>query len=310
MDSEYPFEVHEVPCHLPAAFRNDFASSRHRIALVHGDNTSNYTLKLPEQSINQIPLSCLFRMDILYSSLKMESEIGSKNSQYPDLCVTAPAIRLMKFKDGSDGNSLEYKLESFELGSPPPFTTLSYTWWDPFHVEDESEGTKSSDIGGQSNHLAFCNQQPVRLRRNLYEALQTIKQRHDRPTHLCVDAICINQMGDNERNSQVGLMSDVAFAWLGPKLEFSDKTHALLYTFGAGISEMRRLGNSLHIRPNVARAGPRTGALPSPRVRLDSMELFLSRRLVEPNLDIAEGSSCQATCLTFWQSHVWLRPRY
>ena len=176
----------------------------------------------------------------------MDSETGPKTFRYPELSTTVPAIRLMSFASGCADTSLEYTLESFELNSLPPFTALSYTWGDPFRVEDDSEGIDSSDIWDQSNHLAFCNQQPVQLRKNLYEALQTIKQRDDRPTYVWVDAICINQLDDDERSSQVGLMSDIygradlVIAWLGSELESSEKAEALLYTFGTGISNMIR----------------------------------------------------------------------
>jgi hypothetical protein len=94
-----------------------------------------------------------------------------------------------------------------------------------------------------SSHLAFWNQQLVHLLKNMYEALHAIKLREDRPSCLWVDAICINQLDDSERTSQVSLMSDIygadlVIAWLGPEDESSRRANALLYGFGTGISHM------------------------------------------------------------------------
>lgn len=170
--------------------------------------------------------------------------VEARHSCIPSSATFVPAIRLMSFAaepTHGDG-SLEYALESFEITSIPPFTGLSYTWGNPFTTDGSDE--TSIETWEKSNHLAFCNQQPVRLRKNLYDALQTIKLRENRPTYLWVDAICINQSDDAERTSQVSLMSDIygqadqVIAWLGPKDESSQRAHALLYGFGTGISHM------------------------------------------------------------------------
>jgi len=185
---------------------------------------------------------------------------------YPELSTAVSAIRLISFAaepSTGEGSLLEYTLESYELSSLPPFTALSYTWGSPFPAEgsderysvgseagseagseETSEETNSTENWDEPIHLAICNQQPVYLRKNLYEALQTMKLRDDRPAYLWVDAICINQSDGDERSSQVGLMSDIysqadlIIAWLGPEDESSRRAHDLLYTFGTGIEEM------------------------------------------------------------------------
>jgi hypothetical protein len=174
----------------------------------------------------------------------MEHDSKIKTFRYPELSRSAPAIRLMTFTSVGDDAFLEYAPESFELDSFPPFTALSYTWGSLFLVEDVSLGTYQSAIWDEPNYLAICNQQSIHLRKNLYEALQTLRQGEDRCVYLWVDDICINQMDDDERTSQVGLMSDIygradmVIAWLGPELECLEKAHALLYNFGTGIMEM------------------------------------------------------------------------
>jgi Heterokaryon incompatibility protein (HET) len=168
--------------------------------------------------------------------------LEARHSCIPQLSAIIPAIRLMSFRPDGGDESLQYTLESFELNSIPLFTCLSYTWGRPFPAK---KGFEETNIAWETpNHLAFCNQQLVHLRKNLYEALQAIKLREDRPSYLWVDAICINQLDDPDRTSQVSLMSDIygqadlVIAWLGPGDEFSQQAHALLYGFGIGISRM------------------------------------------------------------------------
>ena len=69
-----------------------------------------------------------------------------------------------------------------------------------------------------------------KVRPNLHAALQQLRLR-DRPKRLWIDAICINQEDNDEKNAQVSLMADVyskatsVCVWLGEAS--SDSTLAL-----------------------------------------------------------------------------------
>ncbi|KAH8769529.1 heterokaryon incompatibility protein-domain-containing protein [Hyaloscypha finlandica] len=177
------------------------------------------------------------KLSIISNRYRTHLLIRSSTFIYPDL-GSAPAMRLISFTTSSRRSALEFDLVTFELGSLPPFTALSYTWGSPFPSD------KAHEIWNEPNHLAFCNQQPIAIRKNLYDALQHIRTREHEPAWIWVDAVCINQADDEERTSQVEMMSDIygtadlVLAWLGPEDEASRRAHTMLNTFGRGIFKM------------------------------------------------------------------------
>lgn len=95
------------------------------------------------------------------------------------------------------------------------FEAISYCW-----------GTELSQ-----KHLHVANGSSLRLTQSLYDALQAFRHL-DRPRHLWVDAVCINQDDIHERSSQVQMMGSIyararrVLVWLGPCLPGGTETIA------------------------------------------------------------------------------------
>ncbi|OAG01643.1 HET-domain-containing protein, partial [Paraphaeosphaeria sporulosa] len=114
------------------------------------------------------------------------------------LLVVQPAVAELR------DSPLEEQLSGSGQGDSLKYMALSYTWGDP-------EPTFSILLEGMD----------FRIRENLYEALL-----HFRPTRgklvIWIDAVCINQEDEQERESQVAMMRDIykeaegVWAWLGP----------------------------------------------------------------------------------------------
>ncbi|KAG4415970.1 hypothetical protein IFR04_010920 [Cadophora malorum] len=97
-----------------------------------------------------------------------------------------------------------------KLHEAPPFKALSYTWGSP----------------NDPQHSIIMNGRTISVRENLFLALQ---QFHTRPETLIIwiDAVCINQADENERNEQVAKMKTIyehaeeVCVWLGPSYKDS-----------------------------------------------------------------------------------------
>ncbi|KAI0804272.1 heterokaryon incompatibility protein-domain-containing protein [Xylaria sp. FL0064] len=102
------------------------------------------------------------------------------------------------------GETLRYSLEEFTYAYCPAYIALSYVW-------GTERFTSSISINGTNT--------PVRP--NLAEALSSIAK-SDPNVYLWVDAICINQQGEEEKSSLVQHMGEIfakaksVYAWLGP----------------------------------------------------------------------------------------------
>ena len=107
--------------------------------------------------------------------------------QYTSFDSTQLSIRLVKI-DGleSSHEAPRCLIETFQLSTLPPYKALSYTWGNPYPKSKEDTDEWTLDF------LIFCNDQELRVHRNLW-----------------VDAVCINQDDVTERNSQVGLMPQI-----------------------------------------------------------------------------------------------------
>ncbi|EPE30004.1 hypothetical protein GLAREA_01164 [Glarea lozoyensis ATCC 20868] len=98
----------------------------------------------------------------------------------------------------------EIKLLEFDVDQAPAYQALSYCW------------------GGQQPSIGvICNDLLLLITTNLFQALWMLSLNMSEPTFLWVDAICINQSDDDEKNIQVGLMRDIyatarkVHVWLG-----------------------------------------------------------------------------------------------
>jgi hypothetical protein len=106
------------------------------------------------------------------------------------------------------------------LDDKPNYAALSYTWGDPRDTEMITVGLSS-----------------VPVTRNLYSALEHL--RYDNTVRLMwIDALCINQMDDEEKSWQVQLMREIyqrasfVTIWLGPADGTSDEVMDFLHQLG------------------------------------------------------------------------------
>jgi hypothetical protein len=114
-------------------------------------------------------------------------------------------IRLLQIADATPHN-LRFNVVHVSRTSAPPYTALSYTWGDEKAEED-----------------IYLDGKDFLIRRNLWSALHYLIpfSRMAGWKHIWVDAICIDQDNDSERNVQVKSMdatyreAAVVSVWLG-----------------------------------------------------------------------------------------------
>ncbi len=102
---------------------------------------------------------------------------------------------------------ISLRVEQVQRQHAPSYTAVSYTWGD-------DNPTEIIQLNGQSFHV----------RPNLWSCLYCLSLEANRQimwTHIWVDAICIDQTNDQERNAQVRLMDTIyrnassVSGWLG-----------------------------------------------------------------------------------------------
>lgn len=110
-------------------------------------------------------------------------------------------------------------VEAFPLDEAPPYLTLSYCWESPRIDQETTEAYREERdwvvlAPNQQNYV-------IKVRRNLYEALQRITKAKSSTRYIWIDSFCINQKNDSEKVSQVSFM-DIIYSscqrtvvWLG-----------------------------------------------------------------------------------------------
>ena len=132
-------------------------------------------------------------------------------------------IRILKLREGEPQTPLHCTLTTRPLKSTlhPTYEALSYHWGDGEPTEEITLNTRGKDFPD-----------PFMVRPNLASALKQLRYR-DRPRYLWIDAICINQDDNSERNVQVALMDGVyggaseVCVWLGD----ADENSSLALSF-------------------------------------------------------------------------------
>ncbi|KAK0649650.1 heterokaryon incompatibility protein-domain-containing protein [Cercophora newfieldiana] len=117
-------------------------------------------------------------------------------------------VRLLKPSQHPSEKRLDFDFEVVPLKnlSTTKYNALSYTW---------GRISSASDL-----HTIHIANQPFLIRKNLFDFLTTSPFTDD--TLFFIDALCINQFHDPERQSQVQLMTAIyrraasVLAWLGP----------------------------------------------------------------------------------------------
>jgi hypothetical protein len=129
----------------------------------------------------------------------------TQSFRYTRLTIPNYSIRVVEVcPDDEDGPVRIRLLECERPILTAPFRCLSYMWGDP------SEDT----------YEIIVNDGTFTVRRNLYHFLRTAGQRFP-DTPLWIDAICIDQHNDHEKEAQVARMADIyrmaaeTIIWLG-----------------------------------------------------------------------------------------------
>lgn len=126
---------------------------------------------------------------------------------HPSFRETLPAkeLRLLRpMAPGSD--TLSFRSVTVLRARAPSYTAVSYTWGD-----------------GEATEFIYLDGHRFHVRPNLWSCLYYLSAAEDKAewNHLCVDAICIDQTNDEERNAQVRLMDQTyrdatcVSVWLG-----------------------------------------------------------------------------------------------
>lgn len=119
-------------------------------------------------------------------------------------------------------------IETYELGSCPPFCALSYTWGPP---ESGAAEYTSRDMLPIS-----LNSGRVLIRPNLYSALKQLRTNRHASMHFWIDALCINQADIKEKSDQVNSMDAIykheknttTIIWLGDETKYTPRALSIV----------------------------------------------------------------------------------
>jgi hypothetical protein len=135
-----------------------------------------------------------------------EEDRVSSTASYSELPIDPKSeIRILELLPPAspDPTEIHCNLTTARLADKPSYEALSYAWGDPVFPEK---------IYLPTGYLAITS--------NLAAALRQLRL-PNQPRRLWVDAVCINQMDDNEKGHQVTLMAQIfsattrAVGWLG-----------------------------------------------------------------------------------------------
>lgn len=123
--------------------------------------------------------------------------------------------RVVTILPGTHLAPIQCEINVIGLDEPPPYCALSYVW-----------GERSED------YWVFVDQEHIRVTPILYSTLQHLRS-HEETRTFWIDALCINQLDNTEKSSQVQKMQEIyrrsteILIWLGPEGEGSASAMAL-----------------------------------------------------------------------------------
>lgn len=120
-----------------------------------------------------------------------EPAIGKLYQKY-QITTSGNTIRLLTLVPG-EGSILKATMSCADLSSSPTYEALSYVW-----------GTMENC----SEHFLHIDDTILEITPNLYRALHALRSRQS-PRVLWVDAVCINQNDNRDKETQICLMEDI-----------------------------------------------------------------------------------------------------
>ncbi|KAI2471445.1 HET-domain-containing protein [Annulohypoxylon bovei var. microspora] len=141
-------------------------------------------------------------------------------------------IRLITLHPGrsEDKIAVSFHTSPFSSDDPPQYEALSYAWGSETRPLPIYIGRDDLITTATVWNLIHAKFKRIMSRRNLAIALKYLRY-VDRPRVMWVDALCINQVNEAEKGSQVAMMGEIfrlahrVVAWIGPKA--SDSDHAM-----------------------------------------------------------------------------------
>jgi hypothetical protein len=133
------------------------------------------------------------------------------------LQLNTASIRLVEILNPHTDGTIRCSIRHTKIAYPLQYTCLSYVWGSP-----------------DTTHWILMNEKPMRVRQNLWEFLRTVSDKKEKSNvsdeslristcyyDLWVDALCIDQTNEKEKNHQVQQMGQIykgateVIAWLG-----------------------------------------------------------------------------------------------
>ena len=159
--------------------------------------------------------------------------------------VGSKSARLINLNSGSREDPIRCSLRNIPVLENQSYEALSYEW-------------------GQLSHThptILINNRAFRIRKNLYDALVHIRQLNE-DRYLWIDALCINQSDDRERDVQVQMMGEIfassqqVIVWTGLSDEASDVAFDIFSKMHSS-NPPTRISHSRHgfILPNTINLG-------------------------------------------------------
>ncbi|KAH6667844.1 heterokaryon incompatibility protein-domain-containing protein [Halenospora varia] len=163
----------------------------------------------PYRPIN--PLTRDIRLIYLLPSQPLARVLMTKiEEKYSPNTVNRPLDRIYAIFSDKASNSIRCQIQQVSLNSAPPYQALSYTWGD----KDQTMSILLDDHN-------------IPVTKNLKAALDELHKNQlefgGRSQTLWIDALCINQGDNEEKNHQVPMMGDIyriaerVIVWLGPE---------------------------------------------------------------------------------------------
>lgn len=127
---------------------------------------------------------------------------------------SASSIRLLRLQPGSLPSPIHCLMSAHEIEQAPAFEALSYMWSHKIEHRIGCDDVERNDVR--------CGDRYICIHENLWLALQRLRHETEERI-LWIDAICINQTNNSERNDQVLLMRDLfhkaksIVIWLGER---------------------------------------------------------------------------------------------
>jgi hypothetical protein len=137
--------------------------------------------------------------------------------EYRPLGKSKDDIRVLYILPGVDGDQLERRLMHIPLNDSADYDALSYAWYDPTLYSDKDK-----------RHDLLVNGKCLQIGSNLEAYLRSPRQKQAESRQIWIDAVCIDQKNDKERNAQVLRMREIyqkanqVNVWLGPASNGSD----------------------------------------------------------------------------------------